>query len=221
MAKAPEPGRVKTRMVPPLDPQQAAGLYAAMLRDVLRNTARFAEELGFSLQLAVYPPEARASMARSVPTQFSVVPQRGSDLASRMGWAIREALATGARRVLLRGSDSPALDAERVHQAARALDSCELAICPDRDGGYNLIGVDREVPGLFKHPMSTRQVLEDTLANARALGLHSTVLEPCFDLDRAADLRHLAGVRSPELRELCGETLAHCDDAGLWRLVDR
>jgi rSAM/selenodomain-associated transferase 1 len=219
-AKEPVAGRVKTRMVPPLSPQQAADLYAVLLQDVLTATGRIALELGLIPTLVVHPPDATHVLARSAPSEFRVVPQRGVNLGERMAWAIREAAAAGADRILLRGSDSPALDRERIAAVLAALDPFDLAVSPDLDGGYNLIGLRRPAPGLFDHPMGTRTALEDTLANAAALGLRAEVGRPSFDIDTADDLARLAaervGADSASIAALCPRTLAFLDAEHLW-----
>jgi rSAM/selenodomain-associated transferase 1 len=219
-AKEPEPGRVKTRMVPPLSPQQACDLYSEMLQDVLTASGRFAAEIGLAPILAVHPPRAATALARSAPTEFWVIPQRGANLGERMEWAIREAAASGADRTLLRGSDSPILDLEQVEAALASLDDFDLVISPDLGSGYNLVGVRKPTPGLFDHPMSTRTVLEDTLANAAAQGLRAEVQRASFDLDTASDLDRLAaarwGPRGAFVADLCPRTLAYLDAEDLW-----
>ncbi|MEN8181626.1 MAG: TIGR04282 family arsenosugar biosynthesis glycosyltransferase, partial [Myxococcota bacterium] len=172
-AKAPEAGRVKTRLVPPFSPEQAAGLYACLLGDVLEESARAARALDLELVLAAEPPEAMAALAAAAPRGLRVVAQRGPDLASRMRWALAEAAAAGSAPILLRGSDSPTLDVELFRTALARLEAADLVICPDRDGGYSLVAMRRAHPGLFQHPMSTPSVLEDTLAEARRLGLRA------------------------------------------------
>ena len=220
LAKEPEPGRVKTRMVPPLSPQQASDLYCEMLHDVLITSGRIAAEIGLAPILAVHPPRAAFTLARSAPTEFLIVPQRGADLGERMEWAIREAAASGADRTLLRGSDSPILDLEQIEVALASLDDFDLVISPDLGSGYNLIGVRKPIPGLFDHPMSTRTVLEDTLANAAALGLRTEVQRASFDLDTASDLNRLAAARrgpcGASVAELCPRTLSFLDAEDLW-----
>lgn len=218
-AKQPRPGFVKTRMCPPLSPEQAAELCAEMLADVLAATASFACELGLSPVLAVDPPAAGAELARIAPTQFRVLPQRGSGLAERMSWAVREAAAGGAERILLRGSDSPALDLARVDEALRALEKADLSVCPDRDGGYGLIGLRRPVAGLFAHPMSTRRVLADTLAQAAARGLRAHVLAGSFDLDGVEDLHELWHTRAAGAAPPCPRTLTWLERNDVWRLA--
>ncbi len=218
-AKWPRPGRVKTRMTPPLTREQAAGLYAALLRDVLAATADVSARLDLEPVLAVDPREAGPALAREAPSSFRVVSQRGADLGQRMSWALRELAASGARRVLLRGSDSPILDGEIVAEALASLDHSDLCVSPDRDGGYSLIGLRRPLAGLFDHPMSTGSVLEDTLTRAAEAGLRSAMLSPTFDLDRVEDLRELARARERGVTGLCERTLAYLDEQQLWRFA--
>ncbi len=219
-AKEPEPGRVKTRMVPPLSPQQASDLHREMLLDVLLASGRIAAQVGLAPILAVHPPGAAPALAQRAPTEFRVVPQRGANLGERMEWAIREAAAGGVDRILLRGSDSPTLDRECIEDTLRSLDAFDLAISPDLRSGYNLIGVRGPAPGLFDHAMSTATALEDTLANAAALQLRADVQRTSFDLDTASDLSRLAdaraGPRGAAVAQLCPRTLAFLDAQGLW-----
>jgi rSAM/selenodomain-associated transferase 1 len=215
-AKAPRPGQVKTRMSPPLTPEQAAGLYSQLLLDVLEVTGALAPRLELEPVLAVSPPEACAELADLAPTPFRVVAQRGASLSQRMAHAVAEAAAGGATRILLRGSDSPLLDESIVKRALVALERVDLAVCPDRDGGFNLIGLRKPAPGIFSHPMSTPSTLGDTLENAASLGLRVDVQEPSFDLDCAGDLDLLARARSAATARLCARTLAYLDDHDLW-----
>jgi len=213
-AKRPQPGRVKTRMCPPLDPEQAAALYAEMLQDVLEASARMAAGLCLDPMLAVHPPEACGELARRCPSGFRVVPQRGADLAQRMARAVAEAAAAGASRILLRGSDSPTLERRVVEEALCALDHCDLVLCPDRDGGYGLVAVKRPHEGLFDHPMSTARVLEETLARAADLGLRAQTLAPGFDLDTVEDLHRLVALGPSTATALCPRTLRWLQTAG-------
>ena len=206
-AKAPRAGLVKTRLCPPLDPAEAADLYAQMLDDVLESTARFAGGSGLEAVLAVHPADARAELAARAPRGFRVIGQRGGGLAERMAYAVAEAAAGGAEKILLRGSDNPALGRACLDAAVAALDSSELVLSPDLDGGYGLIGTRGSWPALFDHATSTRTLLEDTLATALRLGLRTTTLATSFDLDCAADLvRLLAAHRRGEL-DGCARTV--------------
>lgn len=217
--KAPKPGAVKTRMCPPLTPEQASELYTQLLDDVLETTAAIAARLGLDAVLALHPPAACAEIAARAPTGFRVIAQCGAGLAERMSWAAGEAAATGADRVLLRGSDSPVLSQQAVELALASLDDHDLVVSPDLDGGYGLIGLRAPTPGLFDHPMSTHTVLEETLANAARAGLRVHRLAPSFDLDRVEDLERLRDAALAGHADTCPRTIAYLDEHDLWRFI--
>lgn len=218
-AKHPEAGQVKTRLCPPFTPQQAAAFYEALLRDVLESTARAGRTLGLSLRLALHPPAAVEEWAARAPA-FAVLPQRGANLAARMEDAAARAFADGCAPVFLRGSDSPALPPGTLRAARNALRNAELVICPDRDGGYNLAGLARPAPGLFNHPMSTRQTLQHTMRRADRRGLRCVQLPAGFDIDTAEDLQLLRRARDAGRAADCPRTLAWLDAQQRWPAAD-
>jgi rSAM/selenodomain-associated transferase 1 len=215
-AKSPRPGLVKTRMSPPLTLEQAAELYEAMLADVLDASLRFANELELDPVLAFYPADAASEFMTRVPAGYRLQEQRGLDLNDRMANAFAEAAAAGVTRILLRGSDSPALDLE-VHQAV--LDGLDigddLVLTPDQSGGYALIGMRTARPAVFELPMSTDQVMEQTLFAARAIGLQSSLTKAGFDLDQVGDFHCFDALPSQTLLDLCPRTVESISSAPL------
>ena len=217
MAKEPRPGRVKTRMTPPLEPAQAAELYGHLLDDVLEASAFAARRLGLSPFLSFHPAEAMSSFSGRVPTPFQVVAQRGADLGARMAWAVAEAAAAGFGPILLRGSDSPALGESLLAEALDALGGADVVVSADPDGGYNLVGVHVPNAGLFGHRMSVSSSLQGLCDVAVALGLRVQHLESGFDLDTVADLSWLARARARGDTLPCPRTLGYLDAHDLWR----
>lgn len=215
-AKAPRPGLVKTRLTPPFSPEQASDFYSCLLQDVLVATADLSRDLALEPVVAVHPAEALVEMAQRAPCELRVVAQHGGNLSERMAFAVREAAAGGACRILLRGSDSPCLSGEAVAEALDRLEDHDLVLLPDRDGGYGLVGLKRPWPGLFDHEMSTGSVLQDTLARARGLGMRVHLLAPGFDVDTAADLQWLAQALQAGKARACPRTLAFLDENALW-----
>lgn len=223
LARRPEPGRVKTRLCPPLSPGQAAELYRCMLADALEASARAAGPLGLLPVLAVDPPEACAELAGGAPAGVRAVAQRGPDLGARMVHVARQAAAAGAARVLLRGSDSPTLAEATLREALAALATADVALSPDRDGGYGLVALGPQAllhglggSTLFDHPMSTSSVLADTTRRAEELGLRVARVAAGFDVDRFEDLRLLAAERHRSVVLPCPRTLALLDAHALW-----
>ena len=215
-ARRPEAGRVKTRLSPPLSAEQAAALYAAMLDDVLEVSAEAARIHDLEMWLAVTPADAVVEMSCRAPEGLRVLPQQGRDLPERMSRALEAAVTRGAPRILLRGSDSPVLDGEKFGEALRILDEAALVVCPDLDGGYNMVGLRRPALGLFDHPMSTGSVADDTVANARRLGWRCHELAPGFDLDTVEDLSRLRALPRELATACCPRTVGLLDEQGWW-----
>ncbi len=213
-AKRPEAGLVKTRLCPPFTPEQAAAFYARLLADVLDASVSAAEALGLTLRLAIHPASGVEDPGVEVPARVQRVAQVGADLSERMEAAMQAAGQEGYGPILIRGSDSPALGQVPLARALAALEQVDVVVCPDVDGGYNLVGARRAVAGLFDHEMSTADVLRQTVERARGLGLQVALLPRGFDIDTAADLRLLRD--SPEAMRTCSRTCAYLDEHGLW-----
>ena len=187
-AKCPRPGEVKTRLVPELGAAGAAALYEAMLLDIVdQHAAPGASDraLWFS------PDDAEPWFRENIPPAYRLLAQVGSDLPERMRALFRRHSQEGYTRIVLRGTDSPTLPAARIDEAFAALADSDLVLCPDLDGGYNLIGLCAPSDDIFDIPMSTESVLDQTVARAKAAGLRLRLLEPHHDVDVAADLGRL------------------------------
>lgn len=191
MAKAPRPGQVKTRLVPPLTPQQAADLYRCFLLDTLDTLRRVS---GAEATVAYAPADAEAELARLAP-DLPRVPQGEGDLGARMRGVADTLLARGLDGVVLVGADAPSLPAAYLDLAVTHLaGGADLVLGPADDGGYYLIGLRSRQPSLFEGiPWSTGQVLAETRRRADAAGLRTALLPAWFDVDTAADLDRLRG----------------------------
>lgn len=184
-AKQPVAGQVKTRLCPPLSPESAARLYEAMLLDIADQRAGGAD---VDLAVCFTPTDARPWFARHLPADYALTAQRGASLGERMRAAFEAFARAGYDRIALRGTDSPTLPDARIREVFSALDEADLVLCPDLDGGYNMIALREPQAELFAIEMSTGSVLEQTRARAAALGLRSVELEPHHDVDRWRDL---------------------------------
>ncbi|MDD4881515.1 MAG: DUF2064 domain-containing protein, partial [Gallionellaceae bacterium] len=96
------------------------------------------------------------------------------------------------RRVLLIGTDCPALSERHLRAAAKTLDDHDAVLHPALDGGYVLLGLRAFHLGLFADiPWSTPAVADLTLARMRDLNWRVRVGETLPDIDEPADLVHL------------------------------
>lgn len=190
-AKQPVPGQVKTRLTPPLSPQQASRLYQVALAETVARL----QATGFAMTIC-YAGE-RGWFETNYPGQ-TLVEQRGNGLGVRMTNAFEELFATGAAPVLLAGSDNPDLPAALVREVVALLDDVDVVTVPCRDGGYAIIGLRSPTKELFADiPWSTSQVLEATRRRCGELGLSYRETAEWDDLDLVDDLRRLVD-RSPE-----------------------
>jgi len=216
-AKEPRAGAVKTRLCPPFDPREAADFYACMLDDVLEHSAALAAVTGLTPFLYVAPAASVPALAARAPAGFETRPQSGADLGARMEGAVRELAAAGFTPIVLRGSDSPALDAASLDDALHALEAgADVVASPDPDGGYGLVALREGWAGLFEHRMSTGSVLEATFARAEAQSLRCARIRSGFDIDTAEDLDRLREARTLHGDLPCPRTLAFLDERGLW-----
>jgi len=207
-AKAPRPGHVKTRLVPPLTHEDAARVARASLED----TARFivpAVPAHWTLFLDGEPDRPLQSLAGEIGIPIS--PQRGTDLGGRLVAAFRDLRAKGARRVVAIGSDAPTLDPERILEAIESLSVCDVALGPTEDGGYYLIGTSGDHESIFEEiPWGSGSAAATTLERARARSLDVRLLTPWYDLDDAASLLRAYDATRPgwALREVLDEVRA-------------
>ncbi len=198
----PEPGQCKTRLIPALGAEGAARLQAELGRRVLAWGLDLARrrELVIQVSHAGGTPEQMRSWLGLAPLYR---PQASGGLGQRMHEAFVQALAQGAPAAVLVGTDLPGLDSSILGQALDALQEKDLALGPARDGGYYLVGLKRPAPELFVGiPWSTDQVLAQTLARAKALGLSCSLLPELNDLDEPGDLRQLANAPPPPALEI-------------------
>jgi uncharacterized protein len=187
MAKAPVPGFAKTRLIPALGADGAARLAARLLEHTLREAR--AARLG-AVKLACAPDTSHAAFAAQ--RGVALVPQGQGDLGARMQRQFEQAFAQGAARVLVIGTDAPALDAAMLRRAADALADSDAVFVPAADGGYALIGLRRVLPSLFNDmPWSTSAVMAVTRQRLAQAALRHVELPTVHDIDEAGDLAHL------------------------------
>jgi hypothetical protein len=190
-AKAPQPGRVKTRLAPKLGKTGAARLHAKLVERAVRTAV--AARLG-RVELHCAPRMRHpffASLAQRHGLRLRA--QGAGDLGDRMLRAFTRVLRE-VDSALLVGSDCPALRAADLRAAARALRrGADAVLSPAEDGGYALIGLRRVRRPLFDGiAWGGPQVLEQTRARLRRLRWKWVELRTVWDVDRPEDVERLA-----------------------------
>jgi rSAM/selenodomain-associated transferase 1 len=216
-AKIPRPGFVKTRLVPPLTPEEAARVARVCIEETLR---RFPAEVRADWTLFL-DGEPELWLERLAAERSVALARQGSgDLGTRLAWAFRSLRDCGAdgarRRAVVIGSDSPTLDPERIRAAIESLDDAEIVLGPTLDGGYYLVGASVDCEALFRRiPWGTEGVMAATMERAAESGWRLATLPPWYDLDQVADLRRAAADATgcPALEGLLTSLLDRVDRA--------
>jgi len=186
IAKAPVPGRVKTRLMPPCSPQQAAALAGAALADTLAAVA------------AAGGPGRRRVLVLDgepgpwIPDGFEVIAQRAGGFDARLAGAFADARAPA----LLVGMDTPQLETEALEAGLAELEApggAGAVIGDADDGGYWVIGLRAADPRVFEGvPMSEPTTGAAQRARLAELGLTVAELPPLLDVDTIEDAREVA-----------------------------
>jgi uncharacterized protein len=202
MAKAPQPGRTKTRLLSLLTPDAAAELSGAFLRDVTENIRLAARDVSIDGCIAYAPAGQEALFAgRLAEGTFLLLadgsppmPPRVQGFGRCLLHAVQSMLSKDYAACCVLNADSPTLPTDLLRQAAVALLSPgeRVVLGPAEDGGYYLLGMTRPHAHLFEDIVwSAEHVAEATRERARALGLDVVELTPWYDVDDAASLRRL------------------------------
>jgi rSAM/selenodomain-associated transferase 2/rSAM/selenodomain-associated transferase 1 len=194
--RPPEPGRVKTRLIPTLGAEGAAAMHRALVERTLAVVREYgrAADAGSVIRVAGEPNALPISI---LDESQRIMPQQGDGLGERLVHAFHAAFAEGARRVMAIGTDCPELSAGRLAEAGAALERADVIIGPALDGGYYLVGMKQHQPELFQEiAWGTERVLRQTCARAKQLGLRVRLLPALSDIDEPEDLvvwRRLGG----------------------------
>jgi len=187
LAKYPQPGRCKTRLVPELGAEGAAELHRRMVQQTL-DVARSLIEEGTHVEVWFAGADAPA-MAAMFGEDFNYRLQHGEDLGQRLRNAFAAAFQAGARRVIAIGTDCLELAAGDVRTGFDDLHSHDVVLGPARDGGYYLIGASRHLPRLFEAiAWGTEIVARQTIDRIHEQQLTAALLPMKQDVDRPEDL---------------------------------
>jgi rSAM/selenodomain-associated transferase 1 len=185
-ARAPVPGAAKTRLIPLLGEQGAAGLHREMTVACICEAKTVIDH---PIELWCSPNDDHPFFVEC-RTQHGVMTyvQQGRDLGECMADAFHDTLQR-YDRVLLAGTDCPQLTSSVFRSAAQALDEGNPAvIVPATDGGYVLLGLASSSPSLFEYiHWGSDTVLQQTRDRFTALGWCWAELPALVDIDTPDD----------------------------------
>ena len=241
MAKAPLPGAVKTRLVPPLRSDEAAALGASFLRDVTENVALAAREEAIHGYVAYAPSGSERLFDGMLASRTRLVLADGAGISAPRVHGFGRCLLHAAEALFARGhdavcllnSDSPTLPTRLIARAASALNAPgeRVVLGPAADGGYYLIGLKQFHRRLFEEiDWSTERVYEQTVARAGEIRLAVASLPEWYDVDDEETLAMLGrelllgpgpvgGYPAPSTAAFLRRLAA--TNGGIRRLIDR
>jgi glycosyltransferase A (GT-A) superfamily protein (DUF2064 family) len=192
VARAPVPGRAKTRLAAIVGDRAAAEIAAAALLDTLDAVAAAPVQarivaLTGDLDGATCGPEIRSRL-----TDFTVIDQRGAHFAERLVNAHADAAAaTDALPILQIGMDTPQVTVDLIMRCADELLRTQAVLGMARDGGWWVLGVQAGTMAdcLRDVPMSRPNTGELTLKALRDRGFKVRLVDELADVDTVADVR--------------------------------
>lgn len=191
----PESGKVKTRLIPKLGGQGAAGIHRLLTEQII--TSLLPLQQSHPVQLSLYfSGGSQAEMRNWLGNSLFMSPQKGKDLGRRMATAFKETWSRGARKAVIIGSDCPFIDEKLVLHALNCLKKNDVVLGPAYDGGYYLLGLHSSLTGerfnLFFDDIAwgTPYVFQQTLGKAKKAHLAVSTLKRLHDIDRQEDLKY-------------------------------
>jgi rSAM/selenodomain-associated transferase 1 len=202
MIKTPRNGFSKTRLSPPLSPEEAASISRCFLKDTSQAIEALSHEDPFVVGVAVYTPVgSEADLAELLPPGFKMIAQREGGFGARLLGAAEDLFSVGFSAVCLIGSDSPTLPFHHLRDLAAFLKEPKdrMVIGPCWDGGYYLLGLRRAHTRLFEDiAWNTDRVYAETVGRSKEINLPAIILPAWYDVDDQRSLNRLLSELFPE-----------------------
>jgi rSAM/selenodomain-associated transferase 1 len=190
VCKTPIAGFCKTRLSPPLRPDECAALSACFIRDLAATIRTIVLDGGVTGYAIYTPAGTETTLRRLLPPGFRLLLQSEGNLGDRLLRATIDLLDLGHDGAILVNSDSPTLPVAILRAAVAAVRGHDaVVLSPAIDGGYTLIGLSRAHTRMFADiPWSTPQVYGLTLVRAKEIGVPVVNVPGWYDVDDAQSL---------------------------------
>jgi uncharacterized protein len=202
MIKTPRNGFSKTRLSPPLSPEEAASISRCFLKDTSSMIEALSKEDPFVVGVAVYTPVGtETDLAYLLPSGFKLIAQREASFGARLLGAAEDLFSVGFSAVCLINSDSPTLPFHYLQELATFLKEPRdrAVIGPSLDGGYYALGMRRAHTRLFGDiTWNTERVYGETMERSKEINLPAITLPVWYDVDDQLSLDRLLSELFPE-----------------------
>lgn len=193
----PEPGKVKTRLIPHLGEEEAALVHRRLTERIIQQVLPIRQMRRVLISL-LYTGGSLQQMKNWLQYEIRFEKQPEGNIGLRMAAAFQSAWSRSSRRAVVIGSDCPAVNAKIVALAFERLLTHDIVLGPAYDGGYYLIGLHRQLPHEKLHILfqniawGTGMVFQHTVRRAEQEKLTIATLEKLHDVDRVDDLEHFS-----------------------------
>lgn len=188
MARCPEAGKAKTRLIPSLGPDGAAKLHYCLVQRTLKTVRNYAARHSCDIDVQ-FTGGAPGEMQQLFGDDLKFTQQQGKSLGDRIHFAVHTAFSEGCRRVIVIGTDCPQIEAEHIAEAFSSLQHHDVVIGPALDGGYYLIGLREHDRRLFENiNWGSSTVLRETLQAVQRVNKSTHLLLELSDIDNPEDL---------------------------------
>lgn len=194
--RAPEKGRVKTRLARDLGETRTLEVYRILADFTLKAASEWLKNRAGSGEIWIcYFPKGKKNLVTDwLGKDYTFLAQSGQDLGQRMANAMAAAFDDGADKVVLAGTDIPQIRAAHIDQAFGALEKKDVVLGASVDGGYWLVGFlkSRFSPSIFgAKDWGSDSVFASTVEDCCRVGLSLETLAVLQDVDTLEDLEAL------------------------------
>lgn len=181
-----EPGKVKTRLCPPLSLEEAAMINCRFLDVLIARLRRIPELTAF---IAYEPDWAQEAFNLRYPG-IPLEPQKGDGLGAKLSHVV----SGRAGPCLITGSDCPTTPLESFRNAMAALNGgADVVLAPTEDGGAHILGAWPKCSEWFSGiPWSSGTERNALRKRSKELGWHCKSLSMWYDVDRPAEIPRVA-----------------------------
>ena len=182
LARAPELGKVKTRIATEVGAEKALHVYTRLLKNIVSSMS----DLEKSVRKIIAWTKVPDNTGDYQDWEHWLQPE--VDLGDCMQWAIHNSVALGAEKAIIVGADIPDISQDRIERAFDTLDYTDVVLGPAADGGYYLVGAKRDIPELFPDiNWGGTDVLDKTTESLQKTGISFQLLDILSDIDHWED----------------------------------
>ena len=214
--KAPEKGKVKTRLSKTIGNEIAMNVYKRFAFDIMATLLN----IECNITIFYHPSDAKCCITRWLGDNYAYSAQKGNNIGERMANAFIRSFSKGFHHVILVGADIPDLTEKIINEAFSSLQKYPAVLGPALDGGYYLIGFNANtfVPEVFQNiSWGTDRVCEQTLTVFDTKSLQVHMLPTWRDIDTYEDLVHFYKIHQQN-RSVAQNTISYLEHIDIGRL---